>query len=34
MSSRQISDLTGKQHGHVKRDIASMFLELEIDLSK
>lgn len=34
MSSREIATLCKKEHGHVKRDIESMFKELEIDVSK
>jgi len=33
MSSREIAELTQKEHGHVKRDIETMFKELEIDVS-
>lgn len=31
MTSREIADLTGKQHAHVMRDINSMFTELDIN---
>ena len=31
MSSREISELTGKEHKNVKRDCALMFNELELD---
>jgi phage regulator Rha-like protein len=31
MSSREIAELTGKEHRHVKRDCEVMFAELELD---
>ncbi|MGE1067156.1 phage antirepressor KilAC domain-containing protein [Pantoea agglomerans] len=31
MTSREIADLTGKQHAHVMRDIHSMFRELSVN---
>ena len=34
MSSREIAELTGKQHAHVCRDIRKMFDQLEINPSK
>ena len=34
MDSRDIAKLTGKEHGHVCRDIAKILTELEVDQSK
>ena len=34
MSSREIAELCNKNHFHVKRDIETMFHQLEIDISK
>lgn len=34
MSSREIAELTGKRHDHVKRDVEVMFKELGIDAPK
>ena len=32
MGSREIAELTGKEHRNVKRDCETMFSELEIDV--
>ena len=34
MTSREIAELTGKRHDHVKRDVEVMFKELELDTPK
>lgn len=34
MTSREIAELTGKHHQHVRRDILKMFVELDEDVSK
>lgn len=34
MTSREIAELTGKRHDHVKRDVEAMFKELELDAPK
>ncbi len=34
MTTREITDLTGKRHDHVKRDVEVMFKELELDAPK
>lgn len=34
MSSREIAELTGKRHDNVKRDVAAMLKELEVDVLK
>ncbi len=34
ISSRSIAQMTGKKHGHVKRDIENMLIVLDIDESK
>ena len=34
MSSKEIAELTDKNHGHVKRDIENMFSQLDLDVSR
>ena len=34
MTSREIAEVTGKRHDHVKRDVDVMFKELELDAPK
>ncbi len=34
MTSREIAELTGKRHPDVKRDIETVLVDVEIDVSK